>query len=63
MDEGVLDIQLVHRSAPLKGQSQHNADGGMLHHEAESIIVVHIGELGEPPEDPTCLTDPEYHPL
>jgi hypothetical protein len=31
-------------------------NGGGLHHDAESLIVVHTGVLGEPSEDPTSPT-------
>jgi hypothetical protein len=55
MEEGVLDIQLVHRPTSRKGQSQNGADGGRLHHKAKSIIIVHNEALGETSEDPMCL--------
>jgi hypothetical protein len=55
VEQDVLDIQLVHRLAPEEGQSQHGANGGGLHDEAESLIVVHTGALGEPTKDPACL--------
>ena len=55
VEEGVLDVQLVHRPAPGDGEGQHSADDGGLHDGAESLIVVHTGALGEPPEDPTSL--------
>jgi hypothetical protein len=51
IEEGVLDIQLVHMSAPGEGQSQHGVDGVGLHDEAESLIVVHPGASGESSED------------
>jgi hypothetical protein len=46
MEEGVLDVQLVHKPAPGDGQCQHNADGGRLHDEVKSLIVVHTKGLG-----------------
>jgi hypothetical protein len=55
MKESILDVELVHRPAPREHQSEHGADGGVLHHGTESLIKVHARELGEPPKNPTCL--------
>jgi hypothetical protein len=55
MEEGVLDIELVH--SPTRGdiQSRHNLDGDRLDDRVEGLIIVHTGALSEPPEDPTNL--------
>jgi hypothetical protein len=55
VEEGVLDVELVHRLAPRERQTEHGADGGVLHLGTESLIEVHARVLGEPPEFPTCL--------
>jgi hypothetical protein len=55
MEEGVLDIELVHGPTPGDSQSQHSLDGGRLDNGAEGLIIVHPGALSEPPEDPTSL--------
>jgi hypothetical protein len=55
VEEGVLDVELVHRLTPGDSQSQHNTDGGRLDNGAEGLIVVHPGALSEAPEDPTSL--------
>jgi hypothetical protein len=51
MEEGILDVELVHRPTPRDGQGQHSLDGVRLDDEAEGLIVVHLGALCEPPED------------
>jgi hypothetical protein len=55
MEEGVLDVKLVH--SPTRGdiQSRHNLDGDRLDDRVEGLIIVHTGALSEPPEDPTNL--------
>jgi hypothetical protein len=55
MDEGVLDVELIHRLAPVDGQSQHNSNDSGLYDRVESLIVVHPRALGEPLKDPTNL--------
>jgi hypothetical protein len=55
VEEGVLDVELVHGPTPGDSQSQHSPDGGRLDNGAESLIVVHAGALSEPLEDPTSL--------
>jgi hypothetical protein len=55
MEEGVLDVELVHGPTPGDSQSQHSPDGGRLDDGSEGLIVVHLGALSEPPEDPTSL--------
>jgi hypothetical protein len=51
VEEGILDIELVHEPTPGDSQSQHNLDGGKLDDGAEGLIVVHSGALCEPPDD------------
>jgi hypothetical protein len=55
MEEGVLDVELVHGLTPGDSQRQHSPDGGRLDDGAEGLIVVHPGALSEAPEDPTSL--------
>jgi hypothetical protein len=55
VEEGVLDVELVHGPTLGDSQSQHNPDGGRLDDGAEGLIVVHPEALSEPPEDPTSL--------
>jgi hypothetical protein len=55
VEEGILDVELVHGPTPRNSQSQHGPDGGRLDDEAEGLVVVHPGALSEPLEDPTSL--------
>jgi hypothetical protein len=55
MEEGVLDVKLVHWSTPRESQSQHSPDDGRLDDGAEGLVVVHPRALSEPPEGPTSL--------
>jgi hypothetical protein len=55
MEEGVLDVELLHEPTLREHQSEHGADAGMLHHRTKSLIEVHARVLGEPPKHPTCL--------
>jgi hypothetical protein len=55
VEEGVLDVELVHEPTPGDSQSQHSPDGGRLDDRDEGLIVVHPGVLSEPPKDPTSL--------
>jgi hypothetical protein len=41
VEEGVLNVELVHRSTPEDSQSQHSPDGDRLDDRAEGLIVVH----------------------
>jgi hypothetical protein len=43
MEEGILDMELVHRPTPSDSQSHHSLDGGRLDDETEGLIVVHPG--------------------
>jgi hypothetical protein len=42
MEEGVLDVELVHRPTPGDSQSQHSLDGDRLDDGVEDLIVVHL---------------------
>jgi hypothetical protein len=55
MEEGILDVELVH--GPTRGdrQSQHSPNGGRLDDGAEGIVVVHPGAPSEPLEDSMSL--------
>jgi hypothetical protein len=55
VEEGVLDVELVHVPIPGDSQSQHSPDDGRLDDGAEGLIVVHPGALSEPPKDPTSF--------
>jgi hypothetical protein len=55
MEEGVLDVELVHGPTPGDRQSQHSPDGGRLDDGAEGLIVVHPRALSEPSKDTTSL--------
>jgi hypothetical protein len=55
VEEGVLDVKLVHGPTPEDSLSQHSPDGSRLDDRAEGLIVVHPRALIEPPEDPTSL--------
>jgi hypothetical protein len=48
VEEGILDVELVHRPAPRDRQSQHSPDSGRLDDGAEGLIVVHPWALSEP---------------
>jgi hypothetical protein len=53
MEEGVLDVELVHEPNLGDSQSQHSPDGGRLDDGAEGLVVVNLRVLSEPSEDPT----------
>jgi hypothetical protein len=55
VEEGVLDVELVHRPAPRDSKSQHCPDSGRLDDGAEGLIVVHPGALSEPSKDLTSF--------
>jgi hypothetical protein len=55
IEEGILDIELVHGPTPGDRQSQHSPDGGTLDDGAEGLIVVHPGVLSEALEDSMSL--------
>jgi hypothetical protein len=55
MKEGVLDVELVDRPVPGEGEGEDSVDGGELDDEAESLIVVHAGSLGETPKNLASL--------
>jgi hypothetical protein len=55
VEEGVLDVELVHGPTLGDRQSQHSPNGGRLYDGAEGLVVVHPEALSEPPEDPTSL--------
>jgi hypothetical protein len=55
VEEGVLDVKLVHGPTPGDSQSQHSPDGSRLDDGAEGLVVVQPGALSEPLKDPTSL--------
>jgi hypothetical protein len=48
VEEGILDIELVHGPTPGDSQSQHSMDSGRLNDGAEGLVIVHLGALSEP---------------
>jgi hypothetical protein len=57
VEEGNLDVELMDRPIPREGEDDSN--GGELDDEAEDLVVVHSGALGEAPKDPTSLATVE----
>jgi hypothetical protein len=55
MEEGVLNVELVHGPTPGNSYSQHSLYSGRLDDGADGLIVVHPGVLSEAPEDPMSL--------
>jgi hypothetical protein len=55
VEEGVLDVELVHGPTPGDSQCQHSPNSGRIDDRAEGLIIVHPRALGEPPEDPTTI--------
>jgi hypothetical protein len=53
--ERILHIELVNRSGAGNGQGEHGADHGRLDHQAEGLIVVDVGSLGEAVKNPTSF--------
>ena len=45
----------MHGPGASESQGEHRADGGRLHHRAESVVVVDPRVLSEAPENPTSL--------
>jgi hypothetical protein len=55
VEEDILDIELMDRLVPGKGEGEDVTNGGKLDDGAESLVVVHFGVLGEAPKDLTGL--------
>jgi hypothetical protein len=55
VEEGILDVELVHKSTHGDSQRQHSPNGGMLDDGAEGLITVHPEALSEVLEHPTSL--------
>jgi hypothetical protein len=55
VEEGILDVELMDRSAPGEGEGEDGTNSGELNDGAEGLVVVHFGALGEAPKDPTGL--------
>ena len=55
MEEGILDVQLMHGPAARESQREHRADGGRLHHRAEGLVIVDTGPLSKALEKPVSL--------
>jgi hypothetical protein len=52
MKEDIIDVQLVDRLVPEKGEGENSMNGGGPHDEAEGLVVVHFGALSEAPKGP-----------
>jgi hypothetical protein len=55
VEEGILDVELMDRPVPGEGEGEDGANSGELDDEAEGLVVVYSGALGEAPKDPTGL--------
>jgi hypothetical protein len=55
MEEGVLHVKLLNRPFAGGSNPKHRVDGGWLHNQAESLIVINPGALRKTPEDPMSL--------
>jgi hypothetical protein len=55
VEEGILDVELVHGPTSRDSQSQHSPNGGRLDDGVEGLIVVRPRALSEPPKDPMSL--------
>jgi hypothetical protein len=53
VEEGILDVELMDRQVPRAGEGEDDSNGDELDDEAEGLVVVHSGPLGETPKDPT----------
>jgi hypothetical protein len=51
VEEGILDVELVHGPVPGDSQSRHSLDGGRLDDGTEGLVVVHPGALSEAQKD------------
>jgi hypothetical protein len=55
VEEGILDVELMDHLVSGEGEGENGLNGSKLDNEAEGIVVVHSGALGETPKDPTGL--------
>ncbi len=55
IEEGIIDVELVHRPITGDGEGQDSADGGRFHDRAKSFIEVDAVLLGKTAEDPASL--------
>jgi hypothetical protein len=55
VEEGVLDVELVHGPTQGDNQSQHSSDGDRRNDRVDGLVVAHTREVGEPPEKPMSL--------
>ena len=55
MQEGILDVQLMHGPPASESQREHCANGSWLHYWAGGLVVVDTGALSKAPENPACL--------
>jgi hypothetical protein len=59
MEEGILDVQLVHRPRARGGNAEDDPDSGWLDDGTESLIKVDAGLLRESTNNPSCLVASE----
>jgi hypothetical protein len=55
MQEGILDVQLMHGPHACESQREHHADGSWLHQRVGSLVVVDTEALSKAPENPASL--------
>jgi hypothetical protein len=55
VQEHIRQIELMNRLGAGDGSGEHGADRGRLDHQAEGLIVIDVGSLGEAVKNPTSL--------
>jgi hypothetical protein len=55
MQEGIVHIALLNGPVARDGSGEHHANGGQIHNQAESLIVVDPRVLSETSKDPASL--------
>src|SRR6266540_5063370 len=55
IEEGIIDVELVHRPITGDGEGRDSADGGRFHDRAKSFVEVDAVLLGKTSEDPASL--------
>jgi hypothetical protein len=55
MEEGILDIELVHRPRVRESQAEDDSDSSRLHNRAESFIIINTRTLSKTAQDPSSL--------
>jgi hypothetical protein len=55
MEEGILDVKLMHMPCAGRGDAENDADGGRLDDGTERLIKVNAGLLREATDNPSRL--------